>query len=98
MRADLLPDARMIIVEPAQLGCSQHFRLDQTPVDWRQCQRLKGVHRLFGTGNLRADYQFEILDPDSVSIGLVITGLVREDHATSKGRRAKLRNPRRAFM
>ena len=58
----------------------------------------KRIHRLFGAGDLGADHQFEILDPDAVSVGLVVAGLVGKDHAALERRGAELGNPRRSFM
>src|SRR5712691_4004927 len=54
--------------------------------------------RSIGARDVGGDHQFQILDPDSETIGLVIAGLVGEDHAASERRGAELGNPRRAFM
>ena len=78
--------------------CAQHFQVDQPPVDRRQRQRLEGVHRLFRAGDVGPDHQLQIFDPDSVSVGFVIAGLVGQDHAAPERRGAELGNPRRAFM
>ena len=46
----------------------------------------------------RFHHQHQVLDADAVGAGLVIAGLVREDHAALERRRAELGDARRAFV
>ena len=87
----------MVIVQPFQLCRAQHVHVDQAAVDRRQRQRLECIHRLLGAGDVGADDEFEVLDPDAVGIGLVVAGLVGKDHAALQRRGAEL-EIRRAFM
>src|ERR1700756_4230176 len=52
----------------------------------------------FGADNVGADHELEVLDPDAVGVGLVVAGLVGQDHAALQRRGAELRDPRRPFM
>src|SRR6185312_550604 len=88
--ANLASDARVVGVEPVAFRRAQHADLDEAPVDRRECQRLERVHRLFGTSDVGGDHQLQILDPDAVAVGLVIAGLIGQDHAALQGRCAEL--------
>ena len=98
MRSDLAVDAGVVVVEPFQFGRAQHVHVDQATVDRRQRQRLEAVERLFGAGDVGTDHQFEIFNPDAIGIGLVVAGLVGQDHAALQRRGAELGNSRRALM
>jgi hypothetical protein len=98
MRADRMADALMIFVDPVQFVAIKHVQVDQTAIDRRQGQRLEGIHGLLGTCDVGADNQFQVFDPDAVGVGLVIAGLVGQDHAAPQRCGAELGNSRRTLM
>ena len=90
LRTHLVADAGVVVVEPGEFVAVQHVDVDQPPVDRRQRQRLERIHRLFGACDFGLDHQFEIFDADAVGVGLVVAGLVGQDHARSQRRGAEL--------
>ena len=71
----------VIGVDPGALVGRQQRRIDQAAVDRREGQRLEAEHLLLRAGDLARLDQHQILDADAVFAGLVIAGLVGEDHA-----------------
>eukprot|EP00474_Spongospora_subterranea_P000484 CRZ00942.1 hypothetical protein [Spongospora subterranea] len=79
----LPPTIGMVVVQPIQLALGQHSNIYQRRLDWRHCDRFK-AHPFTGPefvlGRLRPNQHY-VLDPDSESVRLVITGLVCHRHA-----------------
>src|SRR5687768_12589460 len=78
---DDLQHLRMVMVDPFALFGRQHIGRDEVALDRREGERLEAQYVLLAGLDLTLDDQNEVLDADPVFAGLVITGLVGEDHA-----------------
>ena len=74
-----LHDARVIGVEPGALIRRQHGGIDEGAVDGRERQRLEAEEAPVGVVGFLHHHQ--VLDPDAVGAGLVVAGLVGDNHA-----------------
>ena len=90
----------MIGVDPVALAGVEQRGLDQATVERCERQRLESEHFAFGASHVAIPDQEQVLEADAVFAGLVVTGLVRDDHAglqrlvaTAEGR-----DPLRAFV
>ena len=82
---------RVIRIDPRDFGGRQERRVDEPAVDRGQRQRLEAEHRPVAAGNwFRRHHDHQVLDPNSVRAGLVVAGLVREDHPGLQRNRAEL--------
>src|SRR5438067_3679953 len=94
----------VIAVEPDQLFRLEHLDVDQPAVDWGEGEGLEAEHLLLRPLDFARNDQHEILDADAVFSGLVIAGLVGDDHArlerlvTAALRASNWRNTLRPFM
>src|ERR1051325_4226959 len=74
----------VIGVEPGDFLVVEQFADYEGPVDRREGQRLEAQHLSPARGVVVAIpglHDDEVLDADSVAAGLVIAGIVRDDHA-----------------
>ena len=98
-RPHLALHARVIVVEPVQLVLAQHAL---TSISRRSIGASVSVSNAFigfsAPAMSAADHQLEVLDPDAEGVGLVVAGLVGQDHAALQRRGAELGDPRRAFV
>src|SRR3954452_15090144 len=74
LRSHFAADASVIVVQPAQLVSAKHADVDQPAIDRRQRQCLESIHRLLRAADVGAGHQFQVLDPDTVGICLVVAG------------------------
>jgi len=75
--------------------------LEAARVDGAQRQRLEAEHlaELALLGSTDGDVQHEVLDADAVGAGLIVAGLIRDDHPRQERLRVRrLRDSLRAFM
>ena len=84
-----LPYLGVIAVQPRHLRVRHEGRLDQAQVDRRERERLEAQHRPLAACDLAGLHQDQVLDADAVFTGLVVAGLVREDHAGVRARRCR---------
>src|SRR6516165_749286 len=98
MRSDHFGDTCVICVEPIALLRGQFLRDYEPPIDWCEGQRFE-THGFEVTvrGPLWLSDQHKVLYPDAVGPLLIITRLVRDDHAGLEHCRAALRNRLRAL-
>src|SRR5262245_47702719 len=73
-------NADMIRVQPVALAWAQQRGLDQRAVDRRKCQRLEPEQLALAAASDVLNGH-EVLDANAVLAGLVVAGLVRDDHA-----------------
>src|SRR3954447_23248062 len=83
-RGNRLAHPRVIGIEPGDLAVVEQVAIDQGAVDRRQGQRLETERLALAATFFRPDDD-EVLDADAVSVGLVIAGFIRHDHAGQQG-------------
>src|SRR5216683_5545323 len=97
-RGQSFADSLVIGVEPTDLLVFEQRRVDQVAVDRSQSKGLKAQHFAFVRA-LRGMYQDEIFDPDAISAGFIVAGLVRDDHPGQQRLTVcRLRDALRAFV
>src|SRR5712671_6018751 len=97
-RGQSFADSLVIGVEPTDLLVFEQRRVDQIAVDRSQSKGLETQHVALGRA-LRGRHREEVVDPDAISAGLVIAGLVRDDHPGQQRLTVcRLRDTLRAFV
>ena len=81
MRADNFQHAGVVFIPPAQLVAGQQVGIDQCLVDWRPGEVFEAIIGALCTLDLSFLDQHQIFDADAIGAGLVIAGLVGEEHA-----------------
>src|SRR5216684_2064926 len=98
-RRQLGAHARVIGIEPGDLAGIEQRRLDQVAVDRRQRDGLEAQHLALAAAAPERRHHDEVLDADAVRAGLVVAGLVRDDHARQERLRVgQLRDALRPLM
>src|SRR5690606_22054988 len=81
LRRQHLANPGMIGVPPGDLRLRQQAALNQCRIDRREGERFEAEPFAFAALDPARLDEDEVLDPDAVLAGLIVTGLVGEDHA-----------------
>ena len=88
----------MIGVQPGDLVRRHDRGFDQSEVDGREGDGLEAVHLALGSRDLALLDEDQVLDADAPRAGLVVAGLVGEQHARLQRGGADLGDALRAFV